>query len=92
MYSKIFEVYTLLAIHLEVQVRYCMYTAISIKVGPRAKRKSRIGVGFRSSCLDQNVVYSWNHPLIKCNGECDSIADKWFLCTNAQVFKLHINS
>ena len=21
------------------------------------------GDGFRSSCLDQNLVYSWNHPL-----------------------------
>jgi hypothetical protein len=24
---------------------------------------SSCGVGFRSSCLDQNLVYSWNHPL-----------------------------
>jgi hypothetical protein len=25
---------------------------------------SNCGVGFRSSCLDQNLVYSWNHPLM----------------------------
>jgi hypothetical protein len=24
---------------------------------------SSYGNGFRSSCLDQNFVYSWNHPL-----------------------------
>jgi hypothetical protein len=24
---------------------------------------SSCGVGFHSSCLDQNLVYSWNHPL-----------------------------
>jgi hypothetical protein len=26
---------------------------------------SSYGNGFRSSCLDQNFVYSWNHPLTR---------------------------
>jgi hypothetical protein len=41
---------------------YNIYSNQSLQFYSFQDALSSCGVGFRSSCLDQNLVYTWNHP------------------------------